>query len=214
MKMKQIFFILFIFQCFFLFATAQFPDVLIYNGKKYALTVNPMEIFFEKFPEKRPEMPHTGLWRGYIATFEIIDNELWVIDIVKCESVFDNGNFVFKYISIINDCLDGKNRMKIDWFNGLLVLPQGDILNYVHMGYASTYEYYTIMEIQEGNYIKELNMDYTKYIEFKENQFEHYKKTESYKKLFERLNDGNMVEDEIENFLRIFIIEYSEKIYE
>ncbi|MDR0515679.1 MAG: hypothetical protein LBH25_01380 [Fibromonadaceae bacterium] len=53
------------------FATAQEPDLLIHNGEKYDLTVNPMEPFFKENPEKRPPSPNTALWRGYIATFEI-----------------------------------------------------------------------------------------------------------------------------------------------
>jgi hypothetical protein len=42
-----------------------------------------MEEYFIEFPENRPPAPFSALWRGYIATYEIIDNELWVIEIKK-----------------------------------------------------------------------------------------------------------------------------------
>ena len=62
----------------------------------------PMENYFEYFPEKRPQWSRTNLWRCYVATFEIIDDELWVIDIKNSQNV-----------SITNECLDGSDRMKI-----------------------------------------------------------------------------------------------------
>lgn len=65
------------------FATAQFPDKINYNGKEYNLNSNPLEVYFEKNPNKRPksEVRSSALWRGYVATFEIIDNQLFLKDI-------------------------------------------------------------------------------------------------------------------------------------
>jgi hypothetical protein len=211
---KSLVILVFLLQGFYLFATAQVPDILIYNGETYELTVNPMEAYFNRFPEKRPPFTITSLWRGYVATFEIIQNELWVIDIKKYESERIDGKYITRYVSIINECLDGQERMKIDWFNGVLVLPQGRIVNYVHMGYASTYEHYTILEIQNGIFRRELNMNNRQYVEFRERQFEHYRQTEAYRQLIERIKGIDDLEEEIEKFLKIYIIEYLEMIYE
>ena len=65
------------------FATAQESDQLIYNGKMYSLSSNPLESYFEKYPDKRPrpEVMTSSLWRGYVATFEIRDSMLYVKDI-------------------------------------------------------------------------------------------------------------------------------------
>ena len=55
-------------------STGQQPDVIIYNGKTYALFANPLEEFY-KDQESRPLFrvkPHvvsTGNWRGYVATW-------------------------------------------------------------------------------------------------------------------------------------------------
>ena len=58
------------------FATAQYPDKIIYNGKEYDLHSNPLEEYFQKNPDKKPKatMISTALWRGYVATFEIKNN--------------------------------------------------------------------------------------------------------------------------------------------
>ena len=143
------------------FATAQIPDFLIHNGEKYRLIVNPMEPFFKKFPEKRPKRGSTALWRRYVATFEIIQNELWVVD-VQIET-YDKVEKKRIWESIIKNCLDGKDKMKIDWFTGILVLPYGEVVKYVHMGYATRYEYYKLIKIENGNYVKELDIDHEQY---------------------------------------------------
>jgi len=214
---KYLLLILFIFHGISLFATAQSPDKIIYNGREYNLNVNPMEIYFNNFPERRPQpsLRSTALWRGYNATFEIIQNELWIIDI-KIEVQTSNTEarrFTSEWVSVINECLNGNSRMKVNWYNGLLVIPYGEIINYVHMGYASTYENYFILEIHNGNLMRELNMDYRQFLEFREDQFESYKRTEEYRLFIERNRIFNETEEEIENFLRIFFIDYLERIY-
>lgn len=53
--------------------TAQFSDELVYWGKKYDICSNPLEPYFEKYPERRPKaiITSSGLWRGYIASWDI-----------------------------------------------------------------------------------------------------------------------------------------------
>src|SRR5690554_7604266 len=55
--------------------TAQYPDKIKFKGKEYNLNSNPLEPYFEKYPDKRPKggIMSTALWRGYVAHFEIID---------------------------------------------------------------------------------------------------------------------------------------------
>jgi len=146
------------------FGTAQFPDIIIYKGKKYDLHTNPLEIYFEKYPNRRPRGTDcTALWRGYIATFEIKDSQLYLKDIV-----IEVGN---EYPPIRKSVFPFIKLVKVDWFTGLLVLPYGKIVNYVHMG-VSTYEHYILLEIHNGNLTKEKQFDYREYEEFKEKQFE------------------------------------------
>ena len=191
-----------------IFATAQFPDKLIYNGVIYNLTVNPMELYFNNNPDKRPRpnVISSALWRGYIATFEIIQNELWVVDIIINVSTFDyeNRRFTNEYESVIQECLDGRDRMKLDWFNGVLVLPQGKIVEYVHMGYDSIYENYILIAIGNGSYIRDFNLNNTQYVRFRNTVRERFRNSNEYQELYDKINEGTFTEEDLQYFINFF----------
>ncbi len=191
-----------------LLATAQFPDIIIFEGKQYSLNSNPLEQYFKKFPDKRPRegSRSTGLWRGYIATFEIIDSTLYLKDV----EISLPGN---KWKSVLAEVFPNSERVKIDWLTGLLVLPHGELVEYVHMGYASTYENYILLEIREGQFKRAKRFAYKQYEEFKQRQFEEFKKTEEYKIQAERLiKEMEYSAELVEQFLRIYVISYSSMI--
>ena len=197
------------------FGTAQTPDKIIYKGKEYSLNSNPLESYFEKYPDKRPkgEVRSTGLWRGYVATFEIKDNQLYLKDIViQIISKGKKNDFKYSWKSVMNDVFPNRKLVKIDWFTGLLVLPEGEIVNYVHMGYASIFEHYVLLEMENGNLKGEKQFGYEEYSKFKEKQFQAFKKTDEYKKIKEELIKDGSSEKFVEDFLRIYVIEYSSKI--
>jgi hypothetical protein len=197
------------------FATAQAPDRIIYNGKEYKLHSNPLEAYFKKFPDKRPkaDIMSTGLWRGYIATFEFIDKSLYLKDIqIEVRKKGGKNSFDTEWKSVVSEISPGNGKLKIDWLTGILVIPFGEIVNYVHMGYGSTYENYILLEVSGGELKKEKELGYKEYEKFKERQFEAFKKTEEYKKSADALQkDGSKVEY-IDSFLKNFVIEYSSKI--
>jgi hypothetical protein len=133
------------------FATFQESDKIILNGAEYRLLSNPMEPYFVKFPEKRP--PHggcSGNWSGYHAIFEISKNKLWLVDI-QSRTGCDGGP------SILSNYLDGKNdKLKADWYTGLLVVPNGGMVGYP-VGFGE-YEKYILIEIEKGKYIREFEL--------------------------------------------------------
>ena len=57
--------------------TAQFPDRLLLDGETYRLNTNPLDSYFEEYPEQHPRnaedgsnvVMSSGLCRGYISTF-------------------------------------------------------------------------------------------------------------------------------------------------
>ena len=136
------------------FGTAQVPDKIIFNGIKYDLMSNPLEVYFNKFPEKKPlaNTNSTALWRGYIATFEVFENKLFVKDIVVQEEN-DSLHNEIKEVSIFKAIFGNVERFNCDFFSGLLVLPYGELINYVHMGYSSTYANYILLEINESSLV-------------------------------------------------------------
>lgn len=197
-----------------LFATAQIPDKLIYNGKEYNLNCNPLESYFENNPDKKPKggISSTALWRGYVATFEIKDSLLYVKDIQIEYWDTTKKNHDTKWKSVLNEVFPDQKEILVDWMTGLLVLPCGKVVNYVHMGYGSTYENYILLEIYSGRLKKENHYDYKEYEEFKERQFQAYKQTEKHKQIKEELQKDGSSDEFIDSFLRGFVTDYTTKI--
>jgi len=163
-----------------LFATAQEPDKIIYKGKIYRLLSNPLEVYFKKNPDKRPqgEAMSTALGRGYIATFEVRENQLFLKDIeIEYLDTTSKGRSNYKWRSVLKEVFPNQKDVKIDWFTGLLVIPHGKIINYVHMGYGSTYKKYTLLEINKGDLKKEKRLNHKQYEKYKERQFQAFRQT-------------------------------------
>ena len=200
-----------------LMATAQYPDKLIYKGKEYALHSNPLEDYFDKYPDKRPKggMMSSALWRGNVASFEFIDSQLYVKDIQI--EVMDSSSkelYKTKWKTVLKEVFPGYERIKTDWITGILVIPYGKLVNYVHMGYGSTYEKYILLEIDKGDLKKEKKYNYKKYELFKDRQFEAFRKTEEYQKLKTDLKKDGSTDEFVDSFLRSYITSYTTKILE
>ncbi|WP_315817767.1 hypothetical protein [Paraflavitalea speifideaquila] len=197
-----------------LWATAQYPDKLWYKGKEYDMHTNPMEAFFEKHPDRKPKngIISTALWRGYVATFEIKNDQLLLKDIeIKVQ---DTGKtYQTKWVSVLKEVFPNQQEINIDWYTGLLVLPHGKLVNYVHMGYGSTYEKYILLEIGAGKLTQEKKLDYKAFAQFREQQFEAFRKTDEYKKLKTDLQKNGSGDEFIDDFLKNFIMDYIKRSY-
>ena len=114
-------------------------DILIYKNNEYNIGKGLMKDYFNKYPEKcisifqfSMTLPSSS---GYVAVFEIIKNELWVVDIKIYGTEYTNGKYIPKNISIIDECLDGNDRMKLDWYSGVIIIPQGRRVEEINIGY-------------------------------------------------------------------------------
>ena len=198
-----------------LFATAQYPDKILYDGKEYSLQTNPLEPYFALHPDKRPAggISSTACWRGYIATFEIRGGQLFLKDI-QCEysKKEKKNSYETEWKSVLTQVFRKDSAVKIDWFSGLLVLPYGKMVNYVHMGYASTYEHYLLLEIDKGDFKKEKKFNNKEYEKFKEKQFAAWQKTDEYKKQLEELGKDGYSKEFIDEMLKNFIVDYTSRI--
>ena len=197
------------------FSTAQYPDKIIYKGKEYSLHSNPLENYFEKYPDKRPkgEIMSTALWRGYVATFEVKNGQLFLKDIeIEVPDTTSKNSYDTTWESVLSEVFPNQKNIKIDWLTGLLVIPHGKIVNYVHMGYGSTYEKYILLEFNKGDLKKEKRFKYKEYEKFKERQFQAFKKTEEYKKLKNDLRKDDNTDEFVDSFLKNFVIRYTSKI--
>lgn len=208
---------IFVFLALSTLATAQYPDKIIYNGKEYNLYSNPLETYFKDHADKRPKggIMSTALWRGYVATFEIRSNQLFLKDIeIEYWDSTHPKNTDTKWKSVLSEVFPDQQPIKIDWISGLLVLPYGKIVNYVHMGYGSTYENYVLIEVKNGDFIKAREFDAESYEKYKDRQFEAFKKTDEYKKTKAQLKKDGSTDEFIDSFLRSFATDYTTTLIE
>jgi hypothetical protein len=165
------------------FAISQQPEKVIYNRKQYKLTSFPLESYFDKNPEKRPirEVVSNDLDRGYIATFEIIDRELYLTNIeTQFQDTMSKDKIEIKLKSVMNDLFPNLQKVKITWYKGLLVLTHGNLVYYSN---TAMYENYIILEIDNGDLMKSKEFDYKEYVKFEDQQYQEFIKTDEYKKI-------------------------------
>lgn len=156
-------------------ATAQMPDYLTYKGKRQPILTNPLEDYFNKYPEARPKSNTmcSALWRGFIGYWEIKkDNKLYLVGLGEgC----DNKSYPVGAIFV------GKNQVFADWYSGLILIPQGEMIRYVHMGYESQYESYLMLRIEKGIFIGEEKFNNKEYQEFRQKKYNEHKKRKKYR---------------------------------
>ena len=126
--------------------TAQVSDSIIINGQENRLYCEPLESFWNEYHPK-PDFapPHTACWRGYVASWKIEDSKLYLTGIeTKNESLKMEHVFPDKEAPIF-----------ADWVTGELRIPQGEMLQYVHMFYQSRYESDLFLLVDNGIILKE-----------------------------------------------------------
>ena len=89
--------------------------------------------------------PDTSCWRGYRATWIIIDNNLYLEDI-ETQNKKLRKDSLFKKI---------KEPVFADWYTGELRLPRGECLKYVHGGFGSIYERDILITVEKGKVISQ-----------------------------------------------------------
>lgn len=121
--------------------TAQAHEILIYEGKETSIA------FCPPFPEqhhrivKVPFFRMTSCWRGYVGIWEIKNGRFYL------------ANFRFGYKLI------GDEPIFADWFTGILRIPEGEELVYVHMGFGTVFERELHVHIKNGIVIKTQEID-------------------------------------------------------
>lgn len=131
------------------YATAQFAEILHYKGKKHFMFSTPLESYFSFENPKPPlfKFESTACWRGYIGEWEIKDEFLYLVSLKNCDG---------KQEIPIEKIMQGKKPpVKATWFSGILRIPQGKMLRYVHMGFESQYEKDFFIWIENGKVVRE-----------------------------------------------------------
>lgn len=110
------------------FATTQVNEILIYEGTIKPLSSEPLEPYFNEQQHPRPKNItcggiSTGNWRGYIGTWEIKENKLYLIKLVKGNC---SGNP--PEIPLTKIFPNQPAPIKATWFSGTLKVPLGKSL--------------------------------------------------------------------------------------
>jgi len=108
-------------------------------------------------PKPAFKFTSTALYRGYIGTWQIIKDRLYL---VKLEAKLEQG----QPMTLGDLFLGFPNRVFAHWFSGRVRLPRGELLEYVHAGWGSIYEADLFIEFKNGILVGE---------ELKQNVLEH-----------------------------------------
>lgn len=124
--------------------TAQISDTIRIAGREVRLNTLPLNHWFEQTGTKPDfKSPHTALWRGYVATWEIVDDRLYLVDL---ESHLADGG-----TGTLGDLFPGfPDRVFAHWYSGVLSIPQGKVIGYIHAGFGPIYESTLCLTIRDG----------------------------------------------------------------
>jgi len=119
--------------------TAQVPEEIIIEGKlNYMACEIPLpEELVRACNEGEAEENDiitfsTACWRNYVGHWEIKKGILYLNNITGAYR------------------LNSETPVKAEWFTGIIRVPQGKMIKYVHMGYESVYEKDMFFHIENG----------------------------------------------------------------
>ncbi|MBN2472894.1 MAG: hypothetical protein JXN59_19385 [Anaerolineae bacterium] len=131
--------------------TAQIHEGLILDGEQTSMA------FCPPLPEGHPRLielddyetrdgspiilSSTACWRRYQANWEVKNGAFYLVGI--------QGRYR----------LEGDEPLLADWFSGVLRIPRGEMLQYVHMGFGSVYEEEVHIKIRKGRVVKRRIID-------------------------------------------------------
>lgn len=165
-------------------ATAQAPDVLIMDGEPQSLDTNPLAPYLRAHPDALPrsEYSSSGNWRGYVATWEVTGGRLLLrkIDVAFPNPAPREDDYSPLIRNVIDEVFPGEKEVVATWYSGTLIIPSGKMLEYVHMGYGSTFEHYTLVTVSEGSVIKSLDLDAEQFKQYRDAQFAAFQRTPEY----------------------------------
>jgi hypothetical protein len=125
--------------------TAQVSERLLYEGKAAVpLRSTPLTPWLQQQGKADIfQWTNTANWRGYVGTWEIADDRLHLVGLTgrlkdgsaaSLDALFPNSG----------------GRVLATWYSGTLCIPEGELVEYVHLGFASRYERDRLLEIENG----------------------------------------------------------------
>lgn len=125
--------------------TAQVAERLILDGQRMRLCELPLSAYFALSGPSSPgfRAESTANWRGYVGTWDIKASRLYLVGIA---GTYEDGS-----PATLDSIFPGfPDRVFAHWYSGTLRIPQGELLKYAHMGWASVYERDLLIEVADG----------------------------------------------------------------
>lgn len=140
---------------------AQIPDRILYHQKYFDLCTNPLELYWTTKRKKRPNLvTKDECKRGYVATWEIKDNQLFLREI---DGIVRRGFVLWgrREIPYSLAKLIGKRNtfVKATWFSGKLRIITGAMTLFADSGYDSRYAREVIMTVTKGDVERVVTLD-------------------------------------------------------
>ena len=137
--------------------SAQIGDKIIYKGEEFSLASEPLaQWLYNNKVEKLFNNINCACWRGYVASWKIEDEKLYLTDIgsppiPKHKEITKQE----ENQDVMEKLFPGQTEVFANWVNGKLKIQSGKLLEYVHMGYESVYETDIYLLFENGILIEE-----------------------------------------------------------
>ena len=175
--------------------TWQIQDKLIYNNEEHYLDDELLEFRIRENPYLAPKFAggFTACWRGYVATYEIIDFELFLSDVNLIHTEEGNEKDIF-----LDGLFEDRNNLKLKWLNCLIILYKNKTHGNFNMPELNIYDEYEILEIKNGDLNDFKIFDFNKYKKFKDEQYEYFIISEDYEIAKNKFIENNLKHNENE----------------
>ena len=169
--------------------TAQMPDRIRFRpgGASHPLCENPLDSFLRDrgLRKTRGDRMCTANWRGYVATWLLHRDRLWLTEVSSRGVIVDRRKIELDPApkgdiesgadqpdgpAFIPGPLDGRPftvdglfpdetrppeaPVFAEWYSGELRIPEGEMIQYVHGGYGTTYERDRLILIERGRLVR------------------------------------------------------------
>ncbi|MBA6231991.1 MULTISPECIES: hypothetical protein [unclassified Colwellia] len=192
-------------------ATAQIPDAIEISDVKYSLNTNPLEKYLTEVKWEKPENASisSANWRGYLAVWKVEAGNLLLTD-MTISVPSETEKHRYDNVSILKSVFPNQKEILAAWYSGALIVPYGEMTNYVHMGYGSSYESYIVLRINNGVVIEHLVMVAAEFEKYKHRKFQTFKETKKFQDDLKNLMGGeyNWTEEQALSFMQSFHAEY------
>ena len=124
--------------------TAQVTEVLHYKGERLSMRTEPLSEYFAQMGLSPDfQRSSSACWRCYVGKWEILLDRLYLVGL--------NATYTDGIAVTLESLFPGfTDRVYAHWYTGVINIPQGEMTEYIHMGYASRYERDLFLAIENG----------------------------------------------------------------